>query len=286
MRGNGRRVAGTGQPGRRRPVAGPAVGYGPAMKISRTPWSFALALVVVATLAACGSSGGSDAGSSSSSSSPTSSDTPASAKGKPCVAVSDPLPAGAPEVPVKVGAPPTELVIEDLTPGTGAAATASSTVVADYIGVSCSTGTIFDSSYASGQPATFPLSNVIPGWQQGLPGMKVGGTAPARHPRGAGVRLDAAARFRHRAGRDAVVRRRAARRAGLGARRDELVRAQVHTAFADALRDDAPTDQPAEQRAAEAVGEHRLQRRRDDHHRHEDACRRASGRSRPRGRTR
>ena len=152
------------------------VGYRPAMQISRTPWSFALALAVAATLAACGSSGGSDAGSSSSSSSPTSSDTPASAKGKPCVAVSDPLPAGAPEVPVKVGAPPTELVIEDLTPGTGAAATASSTVVADYIGVSCSTGTIFDSSYASGQPATFPLSNVIPGWQQGLPGMKVGGT--------------------------------------------------------------------------------------------------------------
>jgi peptidylprolyl isomerase len=131
--------------------------------------------VCALALGACGSSGGPDAGDASSTSSPS---TPAlaSAEGKPCVAVSGPLPPGAPEVPVKVGPPPTELVVEDLTPGTGAAATASSTVVADYVGVSCSTGKIFDSSYSTGQAATFPLANVIPGWQQGIPGMKVGGT--------------------------------------------------------------------------------------------------------------
>ncbi len=41
--------------------------------------------------------------------------------------------------------------------------------------MSCSTGKIFDSSYAAGKPATFPLSGVIAGWKQGLPGMKVGG---------------------------------------------------------------------------------------------------------------
>ena len=70
------------------------------------------------------------------------------------------------------GAAPTELVIEDLTPGTGATATVSLTVVADYIGVSCSTGTIFDSSYASGQPATFRRSNVSAGSRP--PGTKVG----------------------------------------------------------------------------------------------------------------
>jgi peptidylprolyl isomerase len=92
------------------------------------------------------------------------------------VAVADPLPAGAPAVPVKVGPPPTQLVIEDITPGTGAEVTASSTVVADYVGVSCSTGKVFDSSYSRGQPAPFALSEVIPGWQKGLPGMKVGGT--------------------------------------------------------------------------------------------------------------
>jgi len=142
------------------------------MRIARTPWSLALVVGLAVALAACGSSGGSSTSQSSGSPGTASAE---SAKGKPCVAVADPLPAGAPEVPVKVGAAPTELLVEDITPGTGAEVTASSTVVADYIGVSCSTGKIFDSSYSTGQPATFPLSNVIPGWQQGLVGMKVGG---------------------------------------------------------------------------------------------------------------
>jgi peptidylprolyl isomerase len=145
------------------------------MQTSRGPWSVALVLAATLAFAACGSSGGSK-GSSTSSSDTQASAGAGSAAGKPCVAVSDPLPTGAPAVPVKVGAPPSALVIEDITPGTGATATPTSTVVADYVGVSCSTGKIFDSSYSSGQPATFPLSNVIPGWQQGLPGMKVGGT--------------------------------------------------------------------------------------------------------------
>lgn len=98
----------------------------------------------------------------------------ASVAGKPCVALADPLPAGAPQVPLTVGPPPTELVSKDLQVGTGATVEASSTITVDYIGVSCSTGKIFDTSYGQ-QPATFPLSGVIPGWQQGLPGMKVGG---------------------------------------------------------------------------------------------------------------
>ncbi len=59
--------------------------------------------------------------------------------------------------------------------GTGADVGPNDTVTADYIGVACSTGKIFDSSYSRGQPAQFPLANVIPGWQQGIPGMKVGG---------------------------------------------------------------------------------------------------------------
>lgn len=98
-----------------------------------------------------------------------------SVAGKPCVAVADPLPKGAPEVPVKVGPPPADLVTEDLKPGTGEVVTAEQTLTVNYIGVSCSTGKIFDSSYSGGKPATFPLSGVIPGWQKGIPGMKVGG---------------------------------------------------------------------------------------------------------------
>ena len=99
----------------------------------------------------------------------------ASAAGKPCVAVSDPLPNGAPVVPVKVGPPPAQLVIQDLKVGSGATATPSATVSVNYIGVACSTGKIFDSSYTANQPATFPLSGVIKGWQDGIPGMKIGG---------------------------------------------------------------------------------------------------------------
>ena len=93
-----------------------------------------------------------------------------------------PLPAGAPDVPVVPGPPPTELQTTDLVEGTGDPVPAGATVTVDYIGVSCSTGKIFDSSYSRGQPATFPLDQVIPGWTQGIPGMKVGGQRLARHP--------------------------------------------------------------------------------------------------------
>lgn len=106
----------------------------------------------------------------------TTSSTPkASVAGKPCVAVSDPLPNGAPAVPVKTGPPPTSLVKEDLKTGTGAVVKPDATVTVNYIGVACSTGKIFDSSYKTGQPATFPLNGVIKGWTDGIPGMHVGG---------------------------------------------------------------------------------------------------------------
>jgi peptidylprolyl isomerase len=142
------------------------------MPRTRKPWFLASVLTGVVLLAACGSDGSSPAADDTTSTT----EAVPSAKGKPCVAVAGALPAGAPEVPIQEGPPPTELVIEDLTVGSGAEVTAGSTVVADYIGVSCSSGTIFDSSYSRGEPASFPLDQVIPGWQQGLLGMKVGGT--------------------------------------------------------------------------------------------------------------
>src|SRR5690606_32822533 len=74
-----------------------------------------------------------------------------SAAGKPCVARTDELPPGAPEVPVETGPPPTDLVVEDLVEGQGEAVPAGATVTVHYIGVSCSTGTIFDSSYERGE---------------------------------------------------------------------------------------------------------------------------------------
>lgn len=98
-----------------------------------------------------------------------------SAAGKPCVAVADPLPAGAPAVGVKEGPPPTQLITEDIKEGTGAVVNPNDTVTVQYIGATCTTGKIFDSSYSRNEPATFPLGQVIKGWTDGIPGMKVGG---------------------------------------------------------------------------------------------------------------
>ncbi len=69
-----------------------------------------------------------------------------------------------------------ELKIVDLVPGTGDEVKAGATVSAHYTGAVAKTGKIFESSKDRGQPATFPLANVIQGWQEGVPGMKVGGT--------------------------------------------------------------------------------------------------------------
>ncbi|MGH9277571.1 MAG: FKBP-type peptidyl-prolyl cis-trans isomerase [Acidimicrobiales bacterium] len=100
---------------------------------------------------------------------------PAPASDRPCVSVSEPLPAGAPAVPVETGAPPGQLVTRDLRVGSGAEVTPDATVTVAYVGVACSTGAVFDSSYAKNQPATFALGNVIDGWREGIPGMRVGG---------------------------------------------------------------------------------------------------------------
>jgi peptidylprolyl isomerase len=69
----------------------------------------------------------------------------------------------------------TELVAQDITAGTGAVVLPSSEVTANYSGYGMSTKKKFDSSWDRGEPATFPISRVIMGWQQGLQGMKVGG---------------------------------------------------------------------------------------------------------------
>jgi peptidylprolyl isomerase len=91
-----------------------------------------------------------------------------------------PLPAALktkPKVVIPSGQPPTKLVIKDLIKGTGPAATPASTVTVQYVGELYKNGKQFDASWddGSGQPVSLPLSGVIPGWQQGIPGMRVGG---------------------------------------------------------------------------------------------------------------
>ena len=73
-------------------------------------------------------------------------------------------------------APQTQLKVVDTKLGTGATVQAGATITADYVGALMSSGTVFDASADHGGPQTFPLSQVIAGWSQGIPGMKVGGT--------------------------------------------------------------------------------------------------------------
>ncbi|HWD51612.1 MAG TPA: FKBP-type peptidyl-prolyl cis-trans isomerase [Acidimicrobiales bacterium] len=95
--------------------------------------------------------------------------------------VQNPSPAGTigtkPVVSPPTGTPPSQLESTDLITGTGTPVTASDTVTVQYVGVAWSNGKQFDASWndGSGQPVSFPLSGVIPGWTQGMVGMKVGG---------------------------------------------------------------------------------------------------------------
>ena len=82
-----------------------------------------------------------------------------------------------PEIPKPTGEPPKELVKRDIVEGKGKAAKAGDQVTVQYVGVSYSTGEQFDASWDNGQPFPFALGEgqVIPGWDEGVPGMKVGG---------------------------------------------------------------------------------------------------------------
>jgi peptidylprolyl isomerase len=70
---------------------------------------------------------------------------------------------------------PTTLETQDLVVGSGPTATPTSTVKVQYVGANYANGQVFDSSWSRGQAATFPLNQVIPGFAQGIAGMKVGG---------------------------------------------------------------------------------------------------------------
>ena len=80
-----------------------------------------------------------------------------------------------PEVEFYEGPEPTELVIIDIIEGDGDVATPGATVDVHYLGVDFETLEEFDSSWSRGQSINFPLNNLIKGWQEGIPGMKVGG---------------------------------------------------------------------------------------------------------------
>ncbi len=100
-----------------------------------------------------------------------------------------------PEIEKPSGDIPFELGIDDLVVGDGDEAVAGKKVSVHYVGVSFSTGDEFDASWNRGQAFSFKLGKgqVIPGWDAGVQGMKVGGrrkltipSAMAYGARGAG----------------------------------------------------------------------------------------------------
>ncbi|MCW4356001.1 FKBP-type peptidyl-prolyl cis-trans isomerase [Hoyosella sp. YIM 151337] len=101
-----------------------------------------------------------------------------------------------PEVEFQPGPPPAELVIQDLLVGDGEEAQPGDTVEVHYVGVDFESGEEFDSSWNRGESISFPLRGLIKGWQDGIPGMRIGGrrqlTIPpdqAYGPAGSGHRL-------------------------------------------------------------------------------------------------
>jgi len=82
-----------------------------------------------------------------------------------------------PEVTVPEGDPPKQLVENELIEGTGAEAKSGDEVTVQYVGVGYESEEEFDSSWSRNEPFPFQLGSgsVIPGWEQGVEGMKVGG---------------------------------------------------------------------------------------------------------------
>ncbi len=96
----------------------------------------------------------------------------------------------------------TELEKIDLVVGKGDEVQPGATVSVHYTGAVAATGEVFQSSKDFGlEPITFPLSQVIKGWTDGIPGMKIGGTRRliipsdqaygANPPAGAGIPANA-----------------------------------------------------------------------------------------------
>ncbi len=80
-----------------------------------------------------------------------------------------------PEIDFIDGPAPTELLVTDLVVGDGPEAVPGGQVLVHYVGVDFESGEQFDASWDRGEPISFALTGLIAGWQEGIPGMRVGG---------------------------------------------------------------------------------------------------------------
>jgi peptidylprolyl isomerase len=141
--------------------------------------SRSLLAIAIAGLALAGCGGGDDSSSSTTTTESTTSEQTSTTTPKtstPAGGISKDLSAK-PEVPKPTGKPPAKLVKRDVVAGKGKAARAGDQITVKYVGVSFSSGEQFDASWDRGQNFPFQLGTgaVIPGWDQGLVGMRVGG---------------------------------------------------------------------------------------------------------------
>ncbi|MBN1091986.1 FKBP-type peptidyl-prolyl cis-trans isomerase [Blastococcus sp. TML/M2B] len=145
----------------------------------RTASRALLAVAAAVSLVACGDSDdGSDAAASSSAEPTQQACESRPATEEPLEGVSADL-AERPEVPGTDAAPPCDLVISDIVVGTGAVAETGGTAAVKYVGAFYETGEEFDSSWSRSADETIPVplggGRVIPGFEQGIEGMQVGG---------------------------------------------------------------------------------------------------------------
>ncbi len=134
----------------------------------------ALIPIACVALAVAGCGGSSDSSSSESTAGTTEQSGGGSTGGGSAVATDT---SKKPKVTVPKGAPPKELESEEIVEGTGAEAKSGDEVTVQYVGVGYESEEEFDSSWSRNEPFTFGLGagQVIPGWDQGVEGMKVGG---------------------------------------------------------------------------------------------------------------
>jgi len=148
--------------------------------------SIVSALLVTAALTGCGGSSTGQLSSEAASQSPAVQGPRAGGGAGPACTTQPPTQEGVagttdlskkPQIEVPDGPPPCNLVVGDVVQGKGPAAKAGDQLTMKYVGVLYSTGKQFDASWDRGEdfPFTLGAQMVIPGWDQGLVGMKVGG---------------------------------------------------------------------------------------------------------------
>lgn len=131
------------------------------------PLQILLVLLLALSLGACGGEESDQAGT----------EPPATEEDVPAPAAGEVDLDAKPTVEVPEGPPPDELEVEDIVEGDGEAAQPGDPLAVEYVGVLYENGEEFDSSYERGEPFTFQLGAgmVIPGWDDGLVGMREGG---------------------------------------------------------------------------------------------------------------